>query len=224
MSAPFRNPAVEWFASWFGAELVIGQVLMCRRDKAYELRHAEDHEKSAGELRQITPEEARAIAQFTEGGAFRPLKCAPTLRRGWRIVANSDAELATALDRLYPGAIADLYATLKPPAPVTDYRAFANRQTGMYRITTFLDDVEAGAVVRKCCAQEFCLKRRFWDVSGLAPEAPGDKSVIPCLEPCAVLLEFARKVVRATQRANLPLADVLSKLDPVGKDEEAGHE
>jgi 4Fe-4S binding protein/cobalt chelatase family protein len=224
MSAPFRNPAVEWFVSWFGGQVVIGQVLVCRRDKGYELRHAEDHESATRELRQATPEEARAIAQFTEGGAFRPLKSAPTLRRGWRILANSDTELATALDRLYPGVIADLYATLQRPAPVTDYRAFTSRQTGMYRITTFLDDVDAGAVVRKCCASQFCLKRRFWDVSGLAPEVVTDKSVIPCLEPCAVLLEFARKVVRATQQENLPVSDVLSKLDPVSKDEEAGRE
>lgn len=220
MNAPFHNPTVEWFVSWFGGELVIGQVLVCRRDKSYELRHAEDHEKSARELRPVTPEEARAIAQFTEAGAFRPLKSAPTLRRGWQIVANSDAELATALDRLYPGAIADLYAALQRSAPVTDYRAFTNRQTGMYRITAFLDDVEAGAVVRKCCAQEFCLKRRFWDVSGLAPEAVGDKSVIPCLEPCAVLLEFVRKVVRAAQREKLPASDILPKLSPAPKDEQ----
>ena len=224
MSAPFRNPAVEWFAQWLAGELVIGQVLVCRRDKSYELRHAQDREKSARDLRQVTPEEARAIAQFTEGGAFRSLKSAPTLRGGWRIVANSDAELATALDRLYPGAIADLYATLQRSAPVTDYRAFTNRQTGMYRITTFLDDVDAATVVRKCCASQFCLKRRFWDVSGLAPEVVTDKSVIPCLEPCAVLLEFARKVVRATQRENLPVSNVLAKLDPVPKDEEAGGE
>lgn len=221
MSTPFRNPAVEWFVTWFGGELVIGQVLVCRRDKGYELRHAGDHEKSVQELRQVTPEEARAIAQFTEGGAFRPLKSAPTLRRGWRIVANSDAELATALDRLYPGAIADLYATLQRSATVTDYRAFTNRQTGMYRITTFLDDVEAGAVGRKCCAQEFCLKRRFWDVSDKAPKVAGEKSVIPCLEPCAVLLEFARKVVRAAQREKLPVNDILPKLNPTPKDEQA---
>ena len=220
MSASFRNPSVEWFVGWFGGELVIGQVLVCRRDKGYGLRHAQDREKSAEELRPAAPGEARVIAQFTEGGAFRPLKAAPTLRRGWRIVANSDAELATALDRLYPGVIADLYATLQRPLPVTDYRTFTNRQTGMYRITSFLDDLDAATMVRKCCAPQFCLKRRFWDVSGLAPEVVTDKSVIPCLEPCAVLLEFARKVVRATQRENLPVSNVLSKLDPAPKEEE----
>ena len=72
--------------------------------------------------------------------------------------------------RLYPGAIADLYATREGAAPVTNYREFTDRQTGMYRITTFLSDADAGLTIQKCCAPEFCLKRRLWSVSGLSPE------------------------------------------------------
>jgi len=214
MPGTFRNPALEWLVQWFGNELVIGQVRVCRRDKGYELRHVADHAKTAAELKQCTAEEARDIAQFTESGAFRPLKSAPTLRRGWQITAASDAELGTALDRLYPGAIADLYATLRHPPPVTDYRAMAARQSGMYRITNLLEDLEAAAVVRKCCAPEFCLKRRFWDVDELAPEVTQHKTIIPCLEPCAILLEFARKVVRAKQQENLPVQDIVAKVEP----------
>jgi len=30
---------------------------------------------------------------------------------------------------------------------------------------------------------------------------PSEKSVIPCLEPCAILLEFARKTARLEQQA-----------------------
>lgn len=190
----------------------MGQVLVCRQEKGYELRHAADRDRA--DLQQVTPEDARGIAQFTEDGKFRPLKSAPTLRAGWRISTSSDAELGSALDRLYPGAIADLYATLQHPPPVTGYRDFTKRQSGMYRITTFLSDAEAAAVVRKCCAPEFCLKRRFWDASGHAPEAVERKSVIPCLEPCAILLEFARKVVRAMQREKAAVEAVLGELQP----------
>jgi sirohydrochlorin cobaltochelatase len=214
VSASFHNPALEWFVQWFGGELVLGEVLVCRRENGYELRHTADHEKRGEELQQVTPEESRTIAQFTDTGEFRALKAAPTLRRGWRIVAKSDAELLLALDRLYPGAVADLYATLQHPPPATDYRAFTNRQTGMYRITTFLDDVEAAAVVRKCCAPNYCLKRRFWDVGGVAPEMVTQKSVIPCLEPCPILLEFARKAVRAVQQQKAPVESILAQLQP----------
>jgi hypothetical protein len=214
VSAAFRNPAVEWFTQWFGGELVLGQVRVCRRDNGYDLRHVADYARQDAELQEMSPEEARSLAQFTEGGEFRPLKSAPTLKRGWRIVANSDAELFTAIDRLYPGAIADLYATLQHPPPATDYRAFTNRQTGMYRITTFLSDMDAAAVARKACAPEYCLKRRFWDVEGLAPEVVAHKSVIPCLEPCGIFLEFARKVVRAMQQQKAPAEVVLPQLQP----------
>jgi hypothetical protein len=217
MSASLRNPAAEWFVDWCGDERVIGQVLVCRRGQGYELRHIADRDASVQQLREASAEEVRTIAQFTEEGAFRPLKSAPTLRRGWRIATGSDAELAAALDRLYPGAIADLFATLQHPPPATDYREFTNRQSGMYRITALLDESQAGAMVMKCCAAQFCLKRRFWDAGGFAPEIIEQKSVIPCLEPCAILLEFARKVVRASQQQRLPPAEVLMKLEPISR-------
>jgi len=219
MGTPFHNPALAWFVQWFGEELVIGQVRICRRDRAFEMRHVEDWAKPADQLKDVAPEGARETAQFTEEGVFRPLKSAPTLRRGWRIVANSDAELETALNRLYPGAIADLYATLQQPVPITDYREFTTRQSGMYRITTFLTEPDAGAVVRKCCAAEFCLKRRFWDVEGHAPEEPEQKRLIPCLEPCAILLEYARQVVRGMQQEKAGVSEVVAKLQPNSKAE-----
>ena len=219
MGVPFRNPALDWFVEWFEEELVLGQVRIRRRDNAFELRHVEDWAKSAEQLKDVAPEGAREIAQFTEEGVFRPLKSAPTLRRGWRIAAGSAGDLETALNRLYPGVIPDLYATLKPPVPVTDYREFTNRQSGMYRITTFLTDPDAGMVVRKCCASEFCLKRRFWDVGGHAPEEPEQKRLIPCLEPCAILLEYARQVVRGMQREKAPVAEVVAKIQPNSKAE-----
>ena len=36
--------------------------------------------------------------------------------------------------------------------------------------------------------------------AGLAPDATAGKSVIPCLEPCAILMEAARSAVRAEQQ------------------------
>jgi hypothetical protein len=79
---------------------------------------------------------------------------------------------------------------------VTDYRAFTERQTGMYRITTKLSDSDVAGVIRACCAKESCLKRRLWTISGLETDSPETKSIIPCLEPCAMLLESARTAAR----------------------------
>jgi hypothetical protein len=76
--------------------------------------------------------------------------------------------------------------------PVTQFRPFAVRQTGIYRRAARLSDAEAGAVTRACCDARFCLKRRWWTVKGLAADEPSAKSIIPCLEPCALLLDLAR--------------------------------
>jgi hypothetical protein len=69
----------------------------------------------------------------------------------------------------------------------------------MYRITTMLSDAQAADVIRAGCHQRFCLKRRLWTINGLEPDKPEQKSILSCLEPCPVLLEFARKAMRLEQ-------------------------
>lgn len=190
------NPALDAFLRQFGGRVVFGQVLIRRAGSAFELRHAADESRPDAELRPLAVNDARDLAQTTADGAFRPLKSAPNLRGGWRLRAADAGDLERALDQLYPGALADWFAAASAAPPVTSYREFTNRQTGMYRITQALTDAQAADVIRAACHQRFCLKRRLWSVEGLASDAPADKSVIPCLEPCALLLEFARRMAR----------------------------
>jgi hypothetical protein len=177
---------------------------------SFELRHVED--RAAESLRDVELNDLRAIAQFTTANQFRPLKSAPTLQRGWRCVAHGASELDAALQRLYPGAVADWFAARSPHPPVTNYREFTARQTGMYRITSMLTDEQAGTITRACCHKRFCLKQRLWTVEGLVADAAAEKSLVPCLEPCAVLLEFARQAMRIEQEerseVRLALSDV----------------
>jgi hypothetical protein len=195
----FRNPALAALVAAFEAELIFGQVCIRRMERGFELRHAADREGDPAALRLLEEKDIRPLAQFTAAGAFRPLKSAPNLQRGWRAAPRDEESLGAALNQLYPGAVADWFAAQTPPPPVTSYREFTARQTGMYRITTMLNDTTAGAVIRACCHKDFCLKRRFWSVDGLPPDDSAAKSVIPCLEPCAILLEFARKMARVGQ-------------------------
>ena len=164
-----------------------------------------DRNAATNTLRELRLTDLRELARFTVNGAFRPLKAAPSLPAGWWLRVEDDAALDTALNQLYPGTIADWFAAQSPSPPVTNYREFSHRQTGMYRVTTLLDDAQAAQVARACCHRSFCLKRRIWTVNGLAPEAAEEKSLIPCLEPCAVLLEFARKAMRMEQEKKLKL-------------------
>lgn len=198
------NPDLAAFLGSFSAEIVFGEVLLQRHQRGFELRHRRDRAAPADSLHAVTVEALRALAQTSEGGVFRPLKSAPNLRSGWRAVAGDASALEMALNHLYPGAVADWFAAQSNPPPITSYRQFTERQTGMYRITTHLDNALAGAAIRACCHADFCLKRRMWSVANLAPDAPEEKSLIPCLEPCAILLEFARKVARWQQQPSQP--------------------
>jgi hypothetical protein len=198
------NPALKAFIAQLSDELLFAQVVIRRAKASYELRHESDRQRAAEELLLTPVPELRALALHTTSGAFRPLKSAPNLQAGWRAVAQNDEELESALNQLYPGTIADWFAAQQQPAPVTHYREFTGRQTGMYRVTTMLTDEQAVQMTRACCHRRFCLKRRLWTVGELGPDATDEKNLIPCLEPCAILLEFARKALRLEQENETP--------------------
>ena len=94
-----ENPALEAFVAQMGDEVVLAQVFIRRDGSGYELRHIQDRDFAAGSLRAVRPAEARLLAQFTSAGEFRPLKAAPTLQGGWRLLAATDAELASIAGR-----------------------------------------------------------------------------------------------------------------------------
>ena len=186
----FKNPALEHFLSQLGDGLLLAQVLVrAVAGGRWELRHEADAAADAATLKNCAVSELRALAQSTAAGAFRPLKAAPNLRQGWRAEATTAEELESALHQLYPGALSDWHAVATGRAQPTHYREYTNRQTGMYRITAMLDEAQAAEVISVCCAKQFCLKQRLWTSEGLAPDAIEGKSIIPCLEPCAVWLE-----------------------------------
>jgi hypothetical protein len=195
-----ENPALRAFAAEMGSELTVAQVLIQKRGAGYQLRHIEDRGAPAKSLRKLPLREARHLAQYNAAGEFRPLKSSPDLQRGWVLSLADDGELETALNHVYPGAVADWFAAVGASPPVTNYREYTNRQSGMYRITTMLTDAQVAEVIRAVCDKSRCLKRRLWTVPGTFADSAGAKSLIPCLEPCAVLMESARKAVRASQQ------------------------
>jgi len=204
---PPANPVLDSFLREHSGDFVFAQVaIRVVAAGVWELRHVADASAEESVLTGTGVDALRAVAQFTASGAFRPLKAAPNLRRGWRAVVRGVGELESALNQLYPGALADWYAAGSGTPPVTHFRAFTERQTGMYRIATSLDDAQASAVAVACCDARFCLRRRLWTVGGLASDAADSKSLIPCLEPCALLLELARRAARSEQEETLAVA------------------
>jgi hypothetical protein len=189
---------LKYFINARWEEVIIAQVVVKRTPGGFELRHIDDARAEVGSLKAIRPADARAIANFNSAREYRPLKFTPDLPRGWLVRANSPEELEEALNHFYPNALADRFALSKTPTPITGYREFTARQTGMYRITTFLSDADLARVIENLCAKK-CLKQRLWSSGEISTDPPEKKSAIPCLEPCAILLEAARKEVRALQ-------------------------
>jgi hypothetical protein len=206
------NPAIDAFVLSIQPEKVWGEVLIQASGTEFLLRHLADRDRSIRDLRTITLRDVRSLAMFTAAGGFRPLRAAPNLAREWVLICNGPQELWRALQECYPGSIPDWFAAQNGTAP-TNYREFTGRQSGMYRITVFLHDVQAANVTRAACHPRFCLKKRLWTVPGAAPDSPSVKSGIPCLEPCAVLLELARKATRIEQEEKLSVQLSRSELE-----------
>lgn len=194
-----ENPALNALLAKLSVPFEFAQVLISPREVAFELRHVRDLAETDSTLETIDVTALRELSNHTASGAFRPLKSAPNLRGGWRALAHSPEELEQALAQLYPGALADWFAAQQAPVPVTNYRDHVNRQTGMYRITQMLTDAQVRDVAHAACHRDFCLKQRLWSCNELSADGIGEKSVIPCLEPCPILMEFARKAMRLEQ-------------------------
>lgn len=194
-----ENPALNAFVAALSDRMAFAEVQISRRGNVFELRHVTDEDATDSGLEPLEIESLRVLASHTQEGRFRPLKSAPNLRRGWRALAHTGEELERALAHLYPGALSDWFAAGRPNPPVTHYRDFVNRQTGMYRIAQMLTDGQVRDLAHAGCHRDACLKRRLWGGPELAADEPAEKSVIPCLELCAVMLEFARKSMRLEQ-------------------------
>jgi hypothetical protein len=209
------NPALTFFLASLKEEGEWAQIVIRRISAGYQLRHVADRLVASERLRLVSIPELRKLSLFSAQGQFRPIKAAPDLQSGWVMVCRDASELWRALQELYPGSIPDWYAVQSGTAQATNYREFTNRQSGMYRITQHHSDEQAALVIAACCAPRLCLKRRFWTVNGLAADQAESKSQIPCLEPCAVLLEFARKCARIEQEEKTALALSASEINSI---------
>lgn len=207
-------PAGPWT---FGQLLVDG----------WELRHRDDADRAADALALYRdPEEAGALALYDDAGAYRPLKTAPTLRHGWRMVVPDEAALGLALDLFYPARMGAWRMLQAGRLGATPLRETLGRQSGMYRVTAKITDEQAdGLVGRFCRSDGGCLRTILWrrDAAGnvASTRLPSEKfdpardqaggagargEFVPllCQEACNLLVAEARAVVkgeRATDEA-----------------------
>ncbi len=198
----------------------VGQITCSRWSEGFELRHRDDAGCAAEALTlHEDPEHAAQLALYDDAGAYRPLKTAPNLRHGWRLVVADEAALRLALDLFYPARLGAWRAFAAGRLAVTPLRETLGRQTGMYRVAGKLTDEQADALVGRFCRSDGgCLRAILWrqDAAGAVPSArlPPEKfdpahdqtggkhgpdtALIPllCQEACNLLVAEARAVVK----------------------------
>ena len=197
-------------AAWLAAgENRIGELVILGQ---FELRHYDDANAAPeGLVLHTAPEDARAIALYDAGGNYRPLKTAPTLRRGWRMPLSHIGQLHEALDGFYPAMLAARLAFQQGRLAVTPLRDTLKRQSGMYAVTRKITNPQANALIGSFCRSDGgCLKTILWSiapgvpVTALPPEKfDPDSSLfeapsIPllCAEACNLLVARSREEVK----------------------------
>ena len=202
-------------------EFLIGQIHVLPVETGYELRHRDDAGRDPELLTpHRDPEDAAALALYDDAGAYRPLKTAPNLRHGWRLILADERALRLALGLIYPARLGAWERWREGTLTVTPLRDTLNRQTGMYRVTGKLTDEQADTLVGRFCRSDGgCLRTILWrrDATGATastrlppekfdpahdqsgdPAQPGSELVpLLCQEACNLLVAEARAVVKA---------------------------
>lgn len=190
-------------------------------DGSFELRHIDDSDRTDLELH-ASPHDARKLSFFDDTNVYRPLKTAPTLRHGWRMILKDVAEMRIALDHFYPAMTSLWLSQVEGSLRAVSLRETLNRQTGMYAASKRLQDEEGQSLVGSACALKNCLKRVLWEyapsqsLTGLPKEdlsaevrlEEGGFKGIPllCHEACNILVAACRETVKSRERASTAVA------------------
>ncbi|MEA3189190.1 MAG: hypothetical protein QOD99_3020 [Chthoniobacter sp.] len=187
----------------------IGEIAIQER---FFLTHHADVE-SAGLQLFNSPLDARELSRYDDGGNFRPLKSAPSLRRGWRLGLRTIHELREALDFFYPAMLGTLLAHERRLLAPVHLRETLHRQSGMYAVAKKITDAAANELIGDFCRSDGrCLKTILWKIEPDTPvtSLPAPKfdpaanqlresvPAIPllCAEGCNLLVAAARRKVR----------------------------
>ena len=178
----------------------IGELLIAHTADGWELRHEDDRGRTDLSLH-TRVEDARHLANLDDTGAFRPLKTAPNLAHGWRLVVRDVAGLRIALDAFYPAMLGVGESFRLCELRFVPLRATLGRQTGMYRVTQKLTDERSRETIDGFCAG--CLKQRLWEIDDANPEPVKiveHEWPLICQEACNLLVAEARKVVKSAEK------------------------
>jgi len=133
---------------------------------------------------EATSEQLREWVRPDARGRYRPLPGARTMRHGWEATVRGES-LAAVAGAIYPLAEEHRAEARKGTLRIVPLARVLERQTGRYRRAADLDSEGREAASRVLCGQ--CVKQPLWGGD------QWDGEVIPCPEPCSVLVSLCRE-------------------------------
>lgn len=149
------------------------------------------HGPGGGRDLSADPDAVRDLVSQDAIGRYRPLAGARSLPHGWQASCATSAELAAVVDEIYPLALAHLEQWREGTLRIVPFADALSRQTARYAVSNELSPAGRDAAADSLCG--CCVKQPLWrSPSDPAPfDAP--LQVIPCPEPCSVLVSLCRE-------------------------------
>ncbi|MDZ7729278.1 MAG: DR2241 family protein [Dehalococcoidia bacterium] len=150
---------------------------------------------------ELPPEPAaiRARIRFDDAGRYRPLPGARTLPRGWHVRCAA-SDVASVIDAVYPLVPRHVALAAAGSLRIATLEDVLARQGGRYEVARETSPEARRAAIEVLCGQ--CVKSPAWD--GADPAATG---VIPCPEPCSVMVALCRELALADPDEPIPEPD-----------------
>ena len=130
------------------------------------------------------PAELRRIVRGTaeDGANFRFMPTKRNLPNDWIATITHSFDAAAVLEVVYPGCLAAWSAERRGALAIVEPQAYFARQQGMFRQLTNLTDGDCPLATVKLCGE--CVR---------APRWLGQKTRLPCSEPCNAWLSEAHR-------------------------------
>ena len=168
---------------------------------------------------QLEPANLREWARTDALGRYRPLSGAGSLRADWHVRLETLTGLSEALDAIYPLAEAHAAAWETGTLAISDLDSVLRRQTGRYAIAANLGERNRRIAAQVLCGR--CVRVPVWD-DGPVPPASPEETMIPCPEPCSVLVSLCREA--ALWERDLPQAAPVNPAVPFAAFDQPGNE
>jgi sirohydrochlorin cobaltochelatase len=211
-----KSPELMLETEFVNDSLVVGEVTIRQLDDGdFELRHRFSGVSPTANFAEY---QALEIAKFDDAGQYRPLRTAPNLRHGWKIVVPNLSAAIEVIDAIYPGRLTAWRAWKAGRLNTTSLRATLNRQSGMYRVTAKISDEQVNDLVGSFCRSDTgCLRTILWrrDETGALPSSKlppkkfdpaidqtgrGERCLpLLCQEACNLLVAACRDAVKPVE-------------------------